>query len=277
MEWLSWPLDPTVYAGLVTLLAGYAWLARGRDLSRTRFLYLGLGLLALWAALETPIDTLADGYLESVHMLQHVLLGVVAPPLLLLGLSREMAGALLRIPGVRAVTEPIPAQVASAAVMIVWHLPTLYDATLHSEPLHVLEHLCFVAGGLVFWWPVIGATAAHCRWTLSPLACLLYLFIGTFPQDAVALALQFSRTPFYEFYRHVPRLVLGLDPVTDQTAAGAILMLFGKSSYFVGAVVVLLHWFNAEVRADLDESRRPAAGEAEPAGERQGSSTRPAV
>jgi putative membrane protein len=253
---MVWPFDPTVYAGLLALFFGHAWLARDRDLPRIASLYFGLGLLCIWLALETPIDVVSDHYLDSVHMLQHVLLGVVAPPLLLLGLNREMAGVLARVPGVGAITGPVAAQVLSAVVMIGWHLPPLYDATLRSENVHVVEHLTFIAGGVLFWWPVVDATAAHGRWRLSPMGQLLYLFIGTFPQDAVALALQFSRTPFYEFYTHVPRLVPGLDPVTDQTTAGAILMLFGKSSYFVGAVVVFLRWFGAEFRADLEAAAR---------------------
>jgi cytochrome c oxidase assembly factor CtaG len=251
---MAWPFDPTVYAGLLALWLGHAWLARDRGLSRARTLAFGSGLLTIWLALETPIDVVSDRYLDSVHMFQHVLLGVVAPPLLLLGLNREMAGVLLRVPGLRAATEPVPAQVLSAAVMIGWHVPALYDATLYSESLHVVEHLAFIGGGLLFWWPVIDATAAHARWRLSPLAKLLYLFIGTFPQDGVALALQFSRTPFYEFYTHAPRIVPGLDPVTDQTTAGAVLMLFGKSSYFIGTVVVFLRWFNADLRADMEAS-----------------------
>ena len=249
---MGWPFDPSVYAGLLALFLGHAWLARDRDLPRINSLYFGLGLLSLWLALETPIDVLSDSYLDSVHMLQHVLIGVVAPPLLLLGLDREMAGVLVRVPGVRAITEPVPAQLLAAAVMIGWHLPPLYDATLSSGWLHVVEHLSFIAGGVLFWWPVVDATAAHCRWRLSPMAKLLYLFIGTFPQDGVALALQFSRTPFYQFYAHVPRIVPALDPVTDQTVAGAVLMLFGKSSYFIGAVVVFLRWFGAEQRADTE-------------------------
>jgi cytochrome c oxidase assembly factor CtaG len=266
---MAWPFDPTVYAGLLALFLGHAWLARDRDLPRIRSLYFGMGLFSMWLALETPIDIVSDRSLDSVHMFQHVLLGVVAPPLLLLGLNREMAGVLVRVPGVRAITDPVAAQVLSGLVMIVWHLPPLYDATLYSEDLHVLEHLAFIAGGVLFWWPVVGATAAHCRWRLSPMGQLLYLFIGTFPQDAVALALQFSRTPFYEFYTHVPRIVPGLDPVTDQTTAGAVLMLFGKSSYFIGAVVVFLRWFNAESRADLEAAatrRSPAPSSAPPRG-----------
>src|SRR5262252_10114989 len=126
---MAWPFDPTVYAGLLALFFGHAWLARDRNLPRVGSLYFGLGLLSIWLALETPIDVIADDYLDSVHMLQHVLLGVVAPPLLLLGLNREMAGVLVaRVPGLRAVTEPVAAQVLSAVVMIGWHVPALYVA-----------------------------------------------------------------------------------------------------------------------------------------------------
>src|SRR6266849_6952623 len=83
---VSWPLDPTVYAGVAALFLGHAWLAcRVDDAQPRHTLYFGLGLVTLWVALETPIDTISDHYLESVHMLQHVLLGFVAPPLMLLG------------------------------------------------------------------------------------------------------------------------------------------------------------------------------------------------
>jgi putative membrane protein len=258
-EVLGWPLDPTVYAGLVALFLGHAWLARGRDLPRIRSLYFGLGLLTLWVALETPIDTLSDHYLDSVHMVQHVLLGVIAPPLLLLGLNEPMAARLASVPGVRKLTEPVPAQLAAALVMIGWHIPALYDATLYSENLHILEHLTFIGGGLLFWWPVISATSRQSRWQLSPPGRLLYLFLGTFPQDGVALALQFSRVPFYEFYTHVPRIVTGLDAVTDQTVAGAILQLFGKSSFLVAGLVIFFRWFGEEIAADRDSAARMAA------------------
>jgi putative membrane protein len=238
--------------GLLALLLGYVWLALGYGPSLARRLYFGLGLLTLWAALETPIDTISDNYLDSVHMVQHVLLGVVAPPLLLLGLNDGMAARLAALPGVRALTEPVPAQLAAAAVMVAWHVPPLYDATLYSEPLHIVEHLTFIGSGVLFWWPVLQATGEQARWRLSAAGRLLYLFVGTFAQDGVALVLQFSRTPFYEFYTHVPRLIPALDPVTDQTVAGVVLQLFGKTSYLVAAPVIFFRWFNSEVRADLE-------------------------
>ena len=249
---MPWPLDPSVYFGLLALFFGHAWLAgRADDAERKHSIYFGLGLLTIWVALETQIDTIADRYLDSVHMLQHVLLGFVAPPLMLLGLSSGMVARLVRVPGVRAVTEPIPAQVIAAVVMIVWHLPPLYDATLYSEALHVAEHLTFIGAGLLLYWPILDATSAHAMWHLSPVAKLLYLLVATLPQDAVALALIFSRVPFYEYYTHAPRLVASLDPLTDQTAAGAVLMIVGKATIAIAALAVFIRWFSTEHTEDM--------------------------
>src|SRR4029077_16294922 len=157
----TWPFDPTVYLGLLALFFGHAWLARRADDAEPRHtLYFGLGLLSLWVALETPVDTISDRYLDSVHMFQHVLLGFIAPPLMLLGLSAGMAARLAAVPLIRVVTEPVPAQVIAGGVMVIWHLPALYDATLHSESLHVVEHLTFIAAGVVLFWPVLRITSA---------------------------------------------------------------------------------------------------------------------
>ena len=249
---ITWPLDPTVYAGLVILFFCHAWLARSvEDAQRKHTLYFLAGLLTIWVALETPIDTVSDAYLDSVHMLQHVLLGFVAPPLLLLGLSHDMAARLASVSFVRAVTEPVPAQVIAGTVMVFWHVPALYDATLRSESLHVFEHLTFIAGGVVLFWPVLGDTSRWSRWHMSPVAKLLYLLVATLPQDGVALALLFSRDPFYDFYTHVPRLVTGLTPVIDQTLAGAVLMVLGKAAMTVCGLAVFFDWFGAEHREDM--------------------------
>jgi len=248
---LDWPFDPTVYAGLVVLFLGHAWLARGvRDATRRHSLYFGIGLLTIWVSLETPIDTIADHYLDSVHMLQHVLLGFVAPPLMLLGLSPGMAARLVRVPGLRPITEPVPAQVIAGVVMIVWHLPPLYDATLYSEALHVAEHVTFIGAGILLYWPLLQSTSAQAHWQMSPGIKLLYMLVATLPQDAVALAFIFSREPFYEFYANAPRLVASLDPVIDQTVAGAILMTLGKLTIGIAALAVFVRWFSADQLSD---------------------------
>jgi len=248
---IGWPVDLSVYAGMVVLFLGHAWLAGlVTDAQRKHTLYFGLGLVTLWFALETPLDTISDHYLDSVHMLQHVLLGFIAPPLMLLGLSPQMVERIVRVPGVRAITEPVPAQVIAGLVMVGWHIPALYDATLYSGSLHVVEHVMFIAAGVVMFWPMLAATSARARWQMSPGAKLLYMLVATLPQDGVALALIFSRVPFYEYYTHAPRLIASLTPLIDQTVAGAVLMVLGKATMAVAAIAVFVNWFGSEQRAD---------------------------
>jgi putative membrane protein len=255
---MTWPIDPTVYLGLFILYFGHAWLARRvPDATRTHTLYFLAGLFTVWLALETPIDTISDGYLDSVHMLQHVLLAFVAPPLMLLGLSPRMAAALAGVPGLLAVTEPIPAQVIAALVMIAWHAPALYDATLRNEELHIFEHLLFIGSGLLLYWPLVAATSTQARWQMSPGAKLVYMLLATLPQDGVALVLIFSRVPFYDFYTHAPRLIEGYTALIDQTIAGAVLMIFGKVTLGIAAGVVFFRWFGAEHRADQTRAVTP--------------------
>jgi putative membrane protein len=250
---MTWPFDPTVYLGLVALFLGHAWLARGApDAERKHTIYFIAGLAALWLALETPIDPISDHYLDSVHMLQHVLLGFVAPPLLLLGLSSHMVARMVRIPGLRLVTEPLPAQLIAGTVMIAWHLPPLYEATLYNEfPIHIAEHLTFIGAGVLLYWPILEATSAHARWRMSAAAKLVYMLLATLPQDGVALALIFSRVPFYEYYTRAPRLIEGYTALIDQTIAGAVLMILGKLTLAVAALAVFFRWFSGEQRSDL--------------------------
>ncbi|HVD01911.1 MAG TPA: cytochrome c oxidase assembly protein [Candidatus Dormibacteraeota bacterium] len=254
---MSWPFDPTVYAGLLLLGLGYGALARGRaDAGRKHALYFLLGLLTIWLALETPVDTISDQYLQSVHMLQHVLIGLVAPPFFLLALSPSMVAALVRVPGLRAVTEPIPAQVAFAIVMGAWHLPALYEMAVRSEGVHVFEHLTFMVAGTLFWWPVVGATSAAASWRLGEAGKVLYLLFGTVPADTVSVILLFGRAPLYPFYVTAPRLVQGIDPLTDQVLAGVVLMVIGKLSLLVASVDIGLRWF-IRTRAEEAASQAP--------------------
>src|SRR4029077_11217705 len=108
----------------------------------------------------------------------------------------------------------------------------------------------FIGAGLVLFWPMLAATSAQARWHMSPAAKLLYMLVATLPQDGVALALIFSRVPFYEYYAHAPRLVSSLTPLIDQTLAGAVLMILGKATLAIAAIAVFVRWFGSEQRAD---------------------------
>jgi cytochrome c oxidase assembly factor CtaG len=243
---LVWPFDPTVVVGILALGAGHTVWARRHDAPRSCSVYFTAGLVVIWAALETPLDPLGDHYLQSAHMVQHMLLVVVAPPLLLLGLTPTMAGTLLRLPGLRAVTGPIPGQCVYAAGILFWHIPAAFDAALTDGLAHIVEHLVFLAIGVLFWWPLIGATSVVSRWRLTEGQKLVYIFIGTLPMMAVALPLQFSRSVFYASYADAPRIVPGISAVIDQTIAGALMMAIDMVVLGFDGLVVLYRWFERE-------------------------------
>ncbi|HVB77885.1 MAG TPA: cytochrome c oxidase assembly protein [Candidatus Nitrosotalea sp.] len=227
-------------------MAGGSYL-RWAGPGRARHLWFGAGLALIWLALETPIDTVGDRSLQSVHMLQHVLLGLVAPPMLLLGLDAHAARRLLaRIPLLERVCSPLWAQLIAALVMVGWHLPPLYDLTARSAPVHVLEHLSFIAAGIAFWWPVLEGTGASLTPPLSEAWKAIYIFIGTVPQDGVALVLQFSRRLFYSQYANEPVHLAGWTPVIDQNVAGAVLMVIGKTSFAVALLALFFRWMARE-------------------------------
>jgi Cytochrome c oxidase caa3 assembly factor (Caa3_CtaG). len=97
---------------------------------------------------------------------------------------------------------------------------------------------------------MLKATSAYARWQMSPGAKLVYILVATLPQDAVALALIFSRVTFYEYYAHAPRLVTSFTPLVDQTVAGVVLMIFGKATMAIAAIAVFIRWFSSEHEAD---------------------------
>ena len=257
-SYLAWPLDPSVYAGLAALLVGYLWLAQGTHVRSRQRVWFAIGVAFIWLALETPLDTLGDTYLQSAHMTQHMLLMAFAPPFLLLGLNRPMVRRLHRVPGLRRITEPVPALLLYTVAIIGWHLPGPFDLALANESLHVLEHLSFLACGVLFWWPMIKATSAEARWSLSDPQKLVLLFFGSLPMMAVALPLQFAGYVFYAPYVHAPRINAFLTPVVDQTVAGAVMMFMDMSVMAADGLIVFFRWFNGEVNRDFARSEDPS-------------------
>ena len=183
----DWSWEPTVVLGIAAAAAAYAiaWrrgLLRADDdvrawvgTPRTRCWFFGAGLLVGFIALLSPLDTGGDLYLFSLHMVQHLLLMMVAPPLCILGLvgmrplRASPPGGLRRLWAV--LVNPWSATLIFSAVLLVWHVPALYDATLTTEPIHVFEHLSFIAVGVLFWWPIIDpmrGRAAHCGRDIRP-------------------------------------------------------------------------------------------------------------
>ena len=252
---LSWSVDPTVLAGIAGLAAAYAWLLRHRGATLETWspmsrVYFSAGLVVLLLALESPIDVGGDRYLFSLHMLQHLLLSMAVPPLLLLGLpARWLAWNRFRV-------HPIVASLVFNGVLVTWHLPFLYQATLTNEGIHVLEHLSFLATGVLFWWPIIAPAKAP--FGLSPIGKIAYLGFAGIPPTILGIAFILSPSVLYPFYAAAPR-ISGLGPLEDQQLAGLVMFGLGNLIYFAATAVLFFALDRKEATAgDLAEAQEPA-------------------
>jgi putative membrane protein len=216
------------------------------------------GLLITFVALESPIDRGGDDYLFSLHMVQHMLLMMVAPPLLLLGIAGARPAPRARYSAVRtvwwAITRPWPAVVIFNAVLLLWHIPSLYDTTLTALPVHILEHLSFIAVGLVVWWPVVDPLRDELTVTVSPLTKIAALSLAGIPPTVLGIVFALASAPLYSFYVQAPRL-WGVSPLTDQQYGGVIMLGVGNIVYFIAIIVVFMRLFSdpgrdEEVAAD---------------------------
>ena len=211
-----------------------------------RLLLFGCGLLVAFLALQSPIDRGGDEYLFSLHMTQHLLLMMVAPPLVLLGIcgARSVGdGAAQRWRMMwNWLTRPWQATVLFNAVLLVWHIPALYDATLTTQSIHIFEHLTFIAVGIVFWWPIVDPLRRPSTQPVSPFQKIAMLVVAGVPATILGFVLAMAQSAYYEFYARAPRL-WGLSPIADQQWAGVIMLGLGNLVYFAAVSVIFLRLF----------------------------------
>jgi putative membrane protein len=266
---IHWLADPAVLAPIALLVVVYARRfleVRREDGPRgarpLHALAFAGAVLALVAALVTPIDALGEEYLFSAHMLQHVLLGDIAPLLLLLSLSRVMLRPLTRrLMGIERALGPLASPFTAIFVwlgtMYLWHIPALYDAALEHPLIHVLEHFAFFGAGLALWWPLVQPIPM--RRTLTGLQPLGYIAAAKGGLAALGLLLAWSSTAYYSFYEHVPR-IWGLSAVEDQNVAGVIMMVEQSLTLVLVMVWVFVRMLN---RSEEEELRRERLEEAQ--------------
>jgi putative membrane protein len=250
----SWALHPSVLIGTGLLGALYVWgigpLRRrygwGPPVPAWRIACFLAGLLVILGSLNGPIHDLSDYYLFSVHMVQHLLLTLVLPPLLLAGTPGWLLSPLLRRPAVlrvaRVVTHPLTAGVFFTVTLTAWHTVPLYDLMMRDHDVHVFTHLLFMVAAVIMWWPVMSPVPE-----LPPLglgARMLYLFLVSIPMQLVAAIITFAPV-LYEWYAVAPR-TWGLSPLDDQKL-GALLMWIPGNLYLFGAIgVVFFIWARRE-------------------------------
>jgi cytochrome c oxidase assembly factor CtaG/polyferredoxin len=257
----SWPREPWLLAGLIITAAVYVrgWLSyHRRDPARWRpgqpAAFLG-GLSSLALALASPIEPFS-ALLLSVHMVQHLLLMMVVPPLLWLGdpllpllrglpagVRSDWVGPIFRVPELRRLagwlSRPATAWVLFIAATWLWHLPVVYDLALRSPSLHYAQHACFLGSGLLFWFPVVRPFPFRPRW--SPWLLVPYLLVADVSNTVLAALFTFSEGLLYHYYAEVPRLCGS--PLEDQAAAGVLMWVPGSVAFLLplaGIVVQLM-------------------------------------
>lgn len=215
-----------------------------------------LGIAILWLGSSWPIHDLAERYLYSVHMVQHLLFSLVAAPILIVGIPVWMYREALRPRAMRVVfrffTRPLVALILFNAVLLFTHWPAVVEASVRSEPLHFALHALLTVSALVVWWPVVSPLPE-----IPPLSApgqMLYLFLQSLAPTIPASFLTFGRTPLYPIYATFPR-IWGVSVMGDQLMAGLIMKLIGSAILWVVIAVVFFRWYAAEQRADLDVTR----------------------
>lgn len=255
--WNTWTFDPLTLAGLAVLFALYTrglWRSRGRsgDLFpwwRTTSFYVGWTALLLGAV--SPVDGLS-GDLFLMHMVQHMLLMMVGPPLILVGapvvpvlrglpklLRDDLAIPLLQMRRVRKalsfLASPLIAWLVFVFTIWVWHIPALYNEAIGNEALHFLQHAMFISAAVFFWWIAIDPVPLKPR--LSYALRLLYLFLSTLQSTALAAIITLSEDVLYSYYESVPRL-WGLSAAEDQMIAGLVMWIPGAGIYFTALTII---------------------------------------
>jgi cytochrome c oxidase assembly factor CtaG len=193
-------------------------------------------MLLLAVAFWTPLHHLGLHYLLTAHLLQNVILAEWAPLLAVLGVSRPMAEWLARARGWRALTHPAVALPLWLANYFAWHAPPVYDAALnHQSWLIHIEHACYFATGILFWWPLLHDVPRR----LPAGARSMYAFAAFVLASPLGLLLALLPKAAYPFYVHVQHRVWGLSPLTDQEIAGVTM----ASDQAIVLFVVFLYWF----------------------------------
>ncbi len=266
MSLTAWSLDPSlVYVALAATLYLLGSRGRGRPQPLQALAFFA-SLLVIVIALDSPIDEYAD-QLFWVHMLQHVLLLTIAPPLFLLGrpwprmwralplrprtaVARTLALS-PRMAPVRVLARPLPAWILFNATIVLWHIPAAYDATLTSGVVHAVEHAMFFFIGLLFWARVIdpGPLRPRLVWPVRIAYTAATMVVGWM----LAITLVIVPHPIYDFYSALQTRPGGISALTDQQIAAGVMWVPGSLAYTITFIIGFYRWL------EPDRSRRPAS------------------
>lgn len=259
-----WTFDPTVIGGLLIVATLY-WFYTRRDRALAPFhsrtdVWFAAAVALTILALESPLDFLADRYLFSAHMVQHLLLVLAVAPLLAISAPAALAEDMRRhMPAWlwRLGTRPLTGFVLFVSDLWVWHAPALYEATLRSESIHVLEHLSFIATAVVFWWIAFAPEVGSRR--LPALARVGYVFLAGIPNTMLGAVITFAPGVLYGSYQlaleqpglgRVLASQYGVTALGDQELGGLLMWVPGGFVYLAIIIVILVSWLSTQQAAE---------------------------
>jgi len=271
--WTNWTIHWSTVVGLAALGTLYLWGARrvqtkaagtGHDVPT-----LGVGhqvaffsgLLVIFASLNGPLHDLSDYYLFSAHMVQHLLLSLAVPPLLLVGtpgwLLRPLIGNRFIGAIARAITKPLRCFIIFNVVITVWHLPPMYNTAMAYHPVHIVQHLTLMAASVLMWWPFLSPLPELPR--LAYPGQMLYCFLMVIPMSIVAIYIAMADHVLYPAYSIAPR-VWDITPLSDQQIGGLIMWVPGGLLFYVVMTFVFFKWAgrDTDTTAGAQVDWRPA-------------------
>jgi len=251
LTWTGFSIHWSTVLGCVGLAGWYEWSARRAakepslgplptQAQRARFVG---ALVIMLLSLNGPLHDLSDSFLFSAHMVQHLVLTLVVPPLLISGTPASLFRPALRSRAVaavaRVVAKPAFGFVAFNVVIAAWHVPTLYNYALAHHPVHILQHLTFLVVAVLMWWPLLSPLPELPR--LSYPMQLLYCFLMTIPMSIVAIYIALADSILYPAYASAPR-VWQISPMQDQLIGGLVMWIPGGLFFAAVMAVVFFKW-----------------------------------
>jgi len=255
LSWTGFTVHWSTVIGCAALAGLYEWRSRAASGSpelgappdtaqRVKFI---AGLVIMLLSLNGPLHDLSDSFLFSAHMVQHLVLTLVVPPLLISGTPASLFRQALRSPAVarvaRVISRPAFCFAAFNLVIAAWHFPATYNFALAHHPVHIAQHLMFLVAAVLMWWPLLSPVPELPR--LSYPLQMLYCFLMTIPMSIVAICIAYSGQLLYPAYASAPR-VWQISPMQDQMI-GALIMWIPGGLFFAGVMaVVFFKWSAAD-------------------------------
>ena len=251
----AWQPYPGVWLFIGLLALGYLRATRGDEATpRQRLSFFG-GLAALWIALDWPVGALGAGYLASIHMVQFLLIALLAPPFIIGGIPRRTLDRWASRPGFapfELLTRPLIALFAFQVVIIATHWPGPVDRMMSTQLGSAAIDLAWLFGGLLFWWPVVSPVPHRPRFPFG--IRIGYLIACTVLMTLPYVFLTFAELPFYATYELAPP-VGTMSAGEDQRLAGLIMRIGGGAILWTAAGIVFWLWYRAENEVEAGPRR----------------------